>query len=491
MVRSRFVLTAVLAALATPALAQRVELLDFYLPTCQPCHAMAPVVQRLAADGVSVRKIDGSREVALTRRLRVDSYPTFIVAVDGREAARVVGMTSYEDLRGLIARAAPQRPAGTQLASAPRTFTPTSAEGRAFAVGSDLGPGSPAPPATRAAGNADDGRLVSSSVRLTVEDPAGRAYGTGTVVDAREGEALVVTCAHLFRDANGRPISTEGRLSVELFSVDASGPHVTQRVQGQLVSHDFDADVALVAIRPTGSVMVARVAASPGDIRREDAVRSVGCDLGADPSVRHSRVVDLNRYLGPPNIETTGAPIQGRSGGGLFNAAGELIGVCFASDEEADEGLYSGLASIHAQLDRVGMSALYRGAAPEPAAIAQAPPSMPAVSSPTAEPELVPVVRGQGAPEAPPLSNGTGAPFGDQPGLASTATGLVPVERAALEEVVSRGVDSEVVLLIRPRTPGAATEVMTLDSASPAFVSALRDMREESKTLGGPGVARR
>ncbi len=49
-------------------------------------------------------------------------------------------------------------------------------------------------------------------------------------------------------------------------------------------------------------------------------VASYGCDNGADPTRRDSYISKLNRYLGPSNIEVAKAPVQGRSGGGLFNS---------------------------------------------------------------------------------------------------------------------------------------------------------------------------
>jgi hypothetical protein len=58
--------------------------------------------------------------------------------------------------------------------------------------------------------------------------------------------------------------------------------------------------------------------------------------------------------LGAANIETAGIPVQGRSGGGLFNNHGELIGVCFAADKELDEGLYCGTQVIHDRLNKIG-----------------------------------------------------------------------------------------------------------------------------------------
>ncbi|TWT99929.1 Thioredoxin [Botrimarina colliarenosi] len=447
MVTRRFVFTfATLAAFAAVASAQQVELLDFYLPTCGPCRAMAPTVERLEAEGVRVRRVDGSREPQLTAQMRVDSYPTFIAVADGREVGRVVGATSYEQLAQLVRSA---KPRGFEQPTP--GFAATSGRDNTFA----------AAPTAGAVPNATAAKLLSRSVRLTIVDDAGRSFGTGTVIDARSGEALIVTCAHLFRGADGRPIDPSGRMTIELFDTATGTLRVAERVDGQLISHDFDADVALVAIRPSGVVPTAPVAASPGDLRIGAVVRSVGCDLGADPTVRDSQIVDLNRYDGPANIEAAGAPIQGRSGGGLFSDTGELVGVCNFADESANEGIYAGLASIHAQLDRIGLTDLYRNPQPAVAApvVASAPPVVPATPAAMTTPELTPiqrtpVIRGQD-----PMS-GQGA--------------LTTAEQATLSEIVSRGERAEVVVLIRPDTAGGRTEVLTLDSASPEFVSALR-----------------
>ena len=60
----------------------------------------------------------------------------------------------------------------------------------------------------------------------------------------------------------------------------------------------------------------------------------------------------MDRFQGPSNIEASGAPVEGRSGGGLFNTRGELIGVCFAADPRANEGLYTSLPTIQSELQR-------------------------------------------------------------------------------------------------------------------------------------------
>ncbi len=451
-----------LTLLCLSAHAQQVELLDFYLPTCAPCHAMAPTVDRLGSEGVAVKKIDGSRDISLASHMRVSSYPTFIAVVDGNEVDRIVGGTNYEGLRALVDQAY------AQANAARPAVKPTSFESQAAAPKS----------------SALAEKLLASSVRIVVDDPSGRAFGTGTIVDARQGEALLATCAHLFKDAQGNLLPTDGRITLELFDSSGSRLQVKERVPGQLVTYDFEADVALVSFRPDSQVEPVKVVSSPSSVSKGAAVCSVGCDLGADPTVRNSQVVSLNRYLGSPNIETTGAPVQGRSGGGLFNASGELIGICFAADEELDEGLYVGIAEIHAELDRVGLTALYQQGLESPTQMEAAPvqtmvaeisssPSdeiasqMQTVSEPvnraveatdSAWPE--PIVRGQNAYVS-----------GADPELS-------PVEQSTMQEIVRQAADSEVVLMIRPKTPGGTTEVLTLDSSSPEFVAMLRKMSQ-------------
>jgi hypothetical protein len=46
----------------------------------------------------------------------------------------------------------------------------------------------------------------------------------------------------------------------------------------------------------------------------------------------------------------------------LFTQAGELIGICFAADQELDEGLYAGLEVIHEQVAKLGLESLLQPA---------------------------------------------------------------------------------------------------------------------------------
>jgi hypothetical protein len=206
---------------------------------------------------------------------------------------------------------------------------------------------------------------LRATVRLRVEDGTGHSLGTGTIIDVHGEEALVVTCAHIFRESRG-----QGPIHVDCF---ASQPPRT--VKGSLISCDLERDVAMVAIAPDMPVRAARIAPPAYQFSRGQPVFSAGCDRGADPSIRNSTITAIDRYLGAPNLEVAGMPVQGRSGGGLFSAEGFLIGVCNAADPQDQEGIFASLPVIHWELDKIGQRALYDRrdatslvAAPRPAA---------------------------------------------------------------------------------------------------------------------------
>ena len=135
-----------------------------------------------------------------------------------------------------------------------------------------------------------------------------------------------------------------------------------EKFEAQVI--DFQAselDIGLISFHPGREVARVPLIAQQENLREGEPVFSIGCDNGQSPSRRDSRVTKLNRYMGAPNVEVAGAPVQGRSGGGLFNAKGELIGICYAADNELDEGLYSAPAVVYHQLSKLGLQRLYIG----------------------------------------------------------------------------------------------------------------------------------
>jgi len=474
---------AVCVALATNAQA-KTQLLAFSSPHCGPCQQLKPTLQQMQRAGYPIQPVDVTQQPQVAQQFRVSRVPCLVMVTDGREVNRIPhGASAAElqqmfaaagfDLRQQQAQAAASQAANAQPAN--RSARPAWLNETQAPVLDSTPPvaSQQAPPAKASATpDAFARELLESTVRITLSDETGQSFGTGTIIDTREGDALVLTCGHLFRESERQP-----QVLIEIYRYQADGLQVVEKVAGTVESFDLERDVALVSMHPKQQVKVVPVAANFGE-RVNDRVWSVGCDLGADPTVRDSRVTDIDRYHGPPNIETSGAPIQGRSGGGLFNSRGEVIGVCFAADVEGDEGLYSGLASVHAELDGLGLQAIYN---PRAAALAQASPAEtqsqpnPSVARLAPLPSVDRIVRGQS-----PAAEQSSFPSPPAPSQLTPPSGspsrLVPAEQAALSEIASRAAESEVVVIVRPREPGGASEVLKLDRVSPEFVQALRQM---------------
>jgi len=305
-----------------------------------------------------------------------------------------------------------------------------------------------------------------------VEDATGYGFGTGTIIDTHEGEALVVTCGHLFRESQGK-----GKLTADVFASGAA-----QTVPGQLIAYDLDRDVALLSIRVPSAVRAAPVAPPALAVRPGDRAFTVGCDKGADPSVRQTQIAAVNKYQGKPNYTAAGQPIDGRSGGGLFTADGLLIGICNAADPADNEGLYAGLASIHWQLDQIGQSEIYQRSAR--ATMAAASPAASVVAPAAAE---IPVSEATPLPQLPPQMPTTQL-AGANPAPAPQT--LTTRQAQPVQDMIplASGDDSEIVFIVRSkRDPDQRSEVYVVDQAPPDLIArithAARATGERQATL--------
>jgi S1-C subfamily serine protease len=430
-----------------------------------------------------------TRDAQLARQHKVDLIPCFVMLVDGQEVDRVVGATTGARLQEMFKRAQDlerqnadrhrsQSPDVRVAAPAGATAGgPIDGANRSLAGVADdparlvTGPSNAVVPvgaAVPAETTPADGHenLLASTVRLRVEESNGQAYATGTIIDARQGQALVITCGHLFRESQGK-----GPLTVEIFERVPGGIRPAGQVPAQLVGYDLDRDLALVGIWPTRAVTVAPVAPKSVVVGRADRVVSVGCNNGNDPTIFATRITKIGYHDSPPNFQAAGAPVEGRSGGGLFNDQGQLIGVCFAADHESNEGLYVPLESIHEELAENGLSEIANRVAGEPS------PATPIVRgqeplevvTPLPETQIVPAAN---SPVVQPMASTDAAP-----------RGLNELEQAALEEIMTRAQAAEVICIIRPKDPGGQSEVITLDDVSPEFVRALAERQRKPQPL--------
>ena len=71
------------------------------------------------------------------------------------------------------------------------------------------------------------------------------------------------------------------------------------------------------------------------------------------------KILKVNFFDGPENIVCSNDPIQGRSGGGLFNAKGELIGVCSGAFRKTKEGLYTGIGAVRKLITNLKLTELF------------------------------------------------------------------------------------------------------------------------------------
>jgi hypothetical protein len=156
---------------------------------------------------------------------------------------------------------------------------------------------------------------ASVIVRATKGKEAFQA--SGTAID----EHTVVTCWHVLRE--GWPVTVNG-------------------MPAKVLKVDSKSDVALLAV--DGSLKHVPVASEP--LKAGEACTAYGYEYSRNGILYRwrTKVTGVNRYRGFPNVSILGKPLSGRSGGGLFNAAGELVGVCSAADGQ--EGLYCGLDAI-------------------------------------------------------------------------------------------------------------------------------------------------
>lgn len=440
-------------------------LVEFTSQACGPCRAMQPIIGGLASRGVAVRRVDVDREPDLARRYAIRQTPTFLVLSGGKELTRLVGMQTAAQLQAALAI----DPAGpwtqthaTALDTPPQTrlAPPTGGAGanwqalqspplqpavapQSATAQSGPGPAVEAMPSVAVADAIE--RAQAATVRLRVHDGTGHGVGTGTVIDTHGDEALVLTCGHLFRDTQGK-----GRIEVDLF---VGGQPVT--VPGELIDYDADVrDIALVAIRPGFPIQPVPVIRQGQLPEVGSTAFSFGCDRGDDPSRRDTRITGVNKYnqhQNASNLEIAGAPIDGRSGGGLFNADGILIGVCNAADYQGDIGIYAGPGAIHWQLDRLQLSRLYQHGPERPAGSLAAAPAAQTPASPAAL-------------QQPPAERfaSLDAPRGLAPGNSqATAAAPAPAVGDAGQE------EQEVIVIIRNRNrPDAGSRVMTLAQPS-------------------------
>lgn len=84
--------------------ANELVLLKFWATWCNPCKAMAPVVERVVDEvgGVRLVSVDVDDETELSTEYNIRSIPSFVLLKDGQVINRLVGVTSAERFRDFL-----------------------------------------------------------------------------------------------------------------------------------------------------------------------------------------------------------------------------------------------------------------------------------------------------------------------------------------------------------------------------------------------------
>jgi hypothetical protein len=370
----------------------------FSSPRCEPCQQVTPALQKLLQEGWDVRMVNAPENRELASQYRIDTLPTVVIVGTNtrREIDRVVGVVSHEQLEARLLRAAARfsdvpladsrtasgptvrgqspvggfpmlasslagaAPVGAALADRLSTGAGNVPPQVASRVREELASSTPFPQPTQSPRQLTVeqaiARAAAATVRIKIEEAESIAYGTGTIIDVHGNEALVLTCGHMFRELANESAPLDSRISVDLF---AGTPRETSAPAKLIDFRAEDEDIGLISFVLPIPIEPVPVLPRGEQLSVGQAAFSFGCDHGQPPSRRDTQILHINRFQGPANVEIAGAPAVGRSGGGLFDVQGRLIGVCNGAEPESDQGVYAAADVMYSQIARLELNHLF------------------------------------------------------------------------------------------------------------------------------------
>lgn len=170
------------------------------------------------------------------------------------------------------------------------------------------------------------GPIHPAVCRVSVVERDGMAFGSGTLIDARDGYGLVITNWHVVRDATGK--------------IEVRFPSgFTSEARPLKIDETWDLAALVVWRPPTEPAPLAASPPQPGDTLticgygQGDYLQQTGrCTEYYSPEVGQPREL----------VELDVQARQGDSGGPIFNDRGELAGVLFGATRGSTLGSFGG-----------------------------------------------------------------------------------------------------------------------------------------------------
>jgi S1-C subfamily serine protease len=205
----------------------------------------------------------------------------------------------------------------------------------------------------------------SDVMRQTVQIRNGDKRGSGTVIASVPGETLILTAAHVVKEASDFKVELHRHNLGGRITGLTEGGGWPRLINATLVASDSASDVALLRIKGMVALpYVARLKREAGEPAKGEVLTSVGIDRTLHltqwkTTVEGAAVIDIRQGGGArPFLVTTRWPDHGRSGGGLFRADGMVVGVCTGQlhiKNNKTTGLFASVESIHRLVREQGL----------------------------------------------------------------------------------------------------------------------------------------
>ena len=170
-------------------------------------------------------------------------------------------------------------------------------------------------------------------VRIKVHGQGTIGFGSGTIVYSSAKEAIILTCAHIFK-LDGRrqahPSQFPNKIVIELFDGQLRGTqpgqvhYANESYEGEALDYDFNLVVGLIRIRPNRRLPYSHVVPASWQPQQRMKMTTVGCSEGHDATAWTTMILNpsmrgLIRGTMLTRRSSACTPKQGRSGGGLLH----------------------------------------------------------------------------------------------------------------------------------------------------------------------------